>query len=105
MKIKMVVTKEETQEKEISLPYFCKYDKDQFIKVIGEKEGMVHIRHGITKGFFYYPTTSVFSTELSTGEEITEHEFNEAYHSVLLFIGKYVPAPEVPKELLTETHY
>lgn len=97
MTIKQTIKREETIEKEISLPYFCKITEGKdttYFKVADEKtsiEAYIGISHN------YYRTckrsVSVDSNDISKAEEITEQEFNEAYHKALFEIGKYVPAP------------
>lgn len=99
MKIKSIIKKEETIEKEISLPYFCKWDDDYYLKVISENE-LLQVKNGHVKGSYFYPN-NVFTSEIAKGTEITEDEFNRNYNEVIFHNGKYVPVPETPKELLS----
>lgn len=105
MLIKTTIKKEETIEREVSLPYFCKYDNPltspQYFKVTEEKVV------DVTFGFGNYNSISCYQhgvndAKIAAGEEITEQEFNEAYHKALFEIGKYVPVPETPKQLLNQ---
>lgn len=105
MKIQAVIKSEQTIEKEISLPYFCKVEDGFFIKVLTEERIILVKMHSLWCQIILYELLSGHSGDISKGQEITETEFNEAYHKALFEIGKYVPAPEVPKELLSETPY
>lgn len=101
MKIIQTIKREETIEKEISLPYFCKIPDDNcYFKIIAEDKAM---KVDVTP----YWTAIILNTspnsligDFSKTVECSEDEFNEACHKASFEHGKYVPAPDAPKDLL-----
>lgn len=103
MIIKSVIKKEETIEKEVTLPYFCKipdWNGFSYLKIMeNESVVKVDIELGMWCGIKYMSNHTPYIEEIYRSEEISEGEFNQAYHEALMEIGKYVPAPEMPVEL------
>lgn len=99
MTIKSVIKKEETIEKEISLPYFCKYE-NYWMKILDEERLLQVYWNNEKSNSIRLSAIWLNNTEVSQSVECTEDEFNEMYHKALFEIGKYVPAPDVPKELI-----
>lgn len=104
MKIQKTIQEPKTIDMDIVLPYFC-VNKLTYIKVISEKEtlsvynGRHHDYYDITKC-----ATSARVSLISDAKEISEKEFNEVYHEVLMELGVSVPAPSAPKELLNQPY-
>lgn len=98
LKIQTTVTKTEPLEIEISLPHFCKLG-NTYYQVISETTALkidtMPSWASITLSNGYNP----WMAEIGKAKEITEDQFNQAYHEVLMEIGRYVPAPPVPNEL------
>lgn len=97
--IKQVVQTEKITEKEVTLPYFCFDGQDQYFKVI---DNLTVILASKSTSFTRLSKSEYWlqKTEIAKCSQITEGEFNQAYHEALMEIGKYVPAPEVPFELV-----
>lgn len=100
MKIPFVISVKNTEEREIDLPYFCRL-KDRFYKVVSE-DISIQVDPSPTYTLANKCGTWLVKTEVGEATPCTEQEFNEAYHKALFEIGKYVPAPPVPGELIEE---
>jgi hypothetical protein len=75
-KYRLKATVTEEIEKEVELPYYCKYGESHFIKLESEvKAVIVH-----TYGFSYLIEVSNIPNEsiISQSEDVSEEEFNEA---------------------------
>lgn len=99
MTIKQTIQKEQVIEKEITLPYFCK-DENKWFKITEDKSVVYIYNNGNTHTTISKTDYWIQSSDISKCSQITEGEFNQAYHEALMEIGKYVPAPEVPFELV-----
>jgi hypothetical protein len=98
MKIQTVIKHEETIDKEVQLPYYFSLPKnDKFFKV-NEDETVICVLNSHCKSITFYPSTSVWLSEIAQGQEIAPGLFHAAYHDVLLATGVYVPAPEPMEE-------
>lgn len=102
MKFQATIKTEETIEFEVELPYFCKKD-DRLYKVISERE-VIEIDPSPTYTKILKKGLWLCESDIATGMKIEEVEFNEAYNKTLFEIGKYVPAPDAPKELLNDEY-
>jgi hypothetical protein len=93
MKISTTIKEEKTIEKEIQLPYFCKYG-GYFLK-ISSPENVIKISYSEnTITTIIVCDAGVFKTEIAKGEEIIEEEFNKAYSKALGAIDKAYWYPE-----------
>lgn len=102
MKIQATIKTEETIEFEVEIPYFCKFS-DKLYKVVSDKEAIeIDPSESYTK--ILKKGLWLCESDVAQGQRIEETEFNEAYHKALFEIGKYVPAPDVPKELLNDAY-
>jgi hypothetical protein len=100
MKISTTIKKEEVIEKEIQLPYFCKYG-GYFLK-ISSPENVIKISYSEnTITTIIVCDAGVFKTEIAKGEEATEEEFNTAYSKAL---GAIDAAYWHPEKTLVESN-
>jgi hypothetical protein len=102
MLIKSVIKKEETIEKEISLPYFCKYydnlsEKFTYFKLTEDR--VIDVMDGKNYKNISSYGHGVNDYKIAQSIECDEQEFNEAYHKALFEIGKYVPLPEISEPI------
>lgn len=100
MKLQQVIKKEEYVEKEIPLPYFCKLGDGSYFKVITEERIVIVKLNTLWAQIQLYELIAGHGGDIAKGQEITEQEFNEAYHKALFEIGKYVPLPDISKSLV-----
>lgn len=87
MTIKVTKTQTVEEEREITLPYFCKhcgyslalYEENYMIVVFGSE-----YCPSVSRG-----STWIYKTELSQGEEITEEEFDNAFNQAMNQLKQY----------------
>lgn len=105
MKINQLIIEEKMVEMEFTLPYFFAAKNNglttpALFKIVSE-DVVIEVNPGNFKSISFYSMIESVKGKMARGTEITEDQFNQAYHEVLMEIGQHVPAPPVPDELMT----
>lgn len=92
-KITTVTTHEETNELEVSLPYFFKYD-DDFYKIISE-ESAIRIVTSRLSNYQCIAITQpgIFKKAIAAGIPCTEAEFEQARYET---VSRVLESPAIP---------